>query len=183
MLVAIILGMGMPTTAAYAVAAAVIAPGLIRMGIEPLTAHFFIFYYAVMSAITPPVALAAYAGAAIAQSDPMKTSVESFKIGLAAFIVPFIFFFNDGLLMQGTWLDILHVFLTALIGIYLLSSAVQGWLFGRIGWALRLPVAGAAIAMISGGWISDAIGLGIMALAFAIQRGLLTPRNAARGLD
>ncbi|MGY6548611.1 MAG: TRAP transporter permease [Roseinatronobacter sp.] len=171
MLVAIILGMGMPTTAAYAVAAAVIAPGLIRMGIEPLTAHFFIFYYAVMSAITPPVALAAYAGAAIAQSDPMKTSVESFKIGLAAFIVPFIFFFNDGLLMQGDWGNIIHVFFTALLGIYLLASAVQGWLFGAISWPLRLLVGLAAIAMISGGWMSDLIGLGAAGLVYVLQRG------------
>ncbi|MDD7970764.1 TRAP transporter permease [Roseinatronobacter alkalisoli] len=183
MLVAIILGMGMPTTAAYAVAAAVIAPGLIRMGIEPLTAHFFIFYYAVMSAITPPVALAAYAGAAIAQSDPMRTSVESFKIGLAAFIVPFIFFFNDGLLMQGDWFNIIHVFFTALLGIYLLASAVQGWLFGDIGWPLRLVVGAAAIAMISGGWISDALGLGVAALVFFIQRGLITPKNVVKGHD
>ena len=183
MLVAIILGMGMPTTAAYAVAAAVIAPGLIRMGIEPLTAHFFIFYYAVMSAITPPVALAAYAGAAIAQSDPMKTSVESFKIGLAAFIVPFIFFFNDGLLMQGDWFNIIHVFFTALLGIYLLASAVQGWLFGVIGWPLRLIVGAAAIAMISGGWVSDAIGLGVAALVFFIQRRTATPNTVAEGHD
>ena len=183
MLVAIILGMGMPTTAAYAVAAAVIAPGLIRMGIEPLTAHFFIFYYAVMSAITPPVALAAYAGAAIAQSDPMRTSVESFKIGLAAFIVPFIFFFNDGLLMQGEWGNIIHVFFTALLGIYLLASSVQGWLFGVINWPLRLLVGAAAIGMISGGWISDLLGLGVAALVFFIQRGTLSPKNLARGAD
>ncbi len=183
MLVAIILGMGMPTTAAYAVAAAVIAPGLIRMGIEPLTAHFFIFYYAVMSAITPPVALAAYAGAAIAQSDPMRTSVESFKIGLAAFIVPFIFFFNDGLLMQGDWGNIIHVFFTALLGIYLLASSVQGWLFGVINWPLRVLVGAAAIGMISGGWISDLLGLSVAALVFFIQRGTLSPKNLARGAD
>ncbi len=179
MCVAIILGMGMPTTAAYAVAASVIAPGLIRMGIEPLTAHFFIFYYAVMSAITPPVALAAYAGAAIAQSDPMKTSVESFKIGLAAFIVPFIFFYNDGLLMQGDLGNIIHVFLTALLGIYLLASAVQGWLFGVINWPLRLLVGAAALAMISGGWVSDAIGLGVAALVFFYQRNLRARQTVA----
>ncbi len=183
MLVAIILGMGMPTTAAYAVAAAVIAPGLIRMGIEPLTAHFFIFYYAVMSAITPPVALAAYAGAAIAQSDPMRTSVESFKIGLAAFIVPFIFFFNDGLLMQGAWGNIIHVFFTALLGIYLLASAVQGWLFGVINWPMRIFVGLAAIAMISGGLISDLIGLSVAALVFFLQKGVLTPKNIVKGAD
>lgn len=124
MCVSIILGMGMPTTAAYAVAASVIEPGLVRMGIDPLTAHFFVFYFAVMSAITPPVALAAYAGSAIAQSDPMKTSVESFKIGLAAFVVPFMFFYSSALLMQGAWHEILHVVLTAALGIFLLASAV-----------------------------------------------------------
>ena len=83
MIVSIILGMGMPTTAAYAVAASVIAPGVINLGVAPLTAHLFIFYFAVMSAITPPVALAAYAGSALARSDPIRTSVESFRIGLA----------------------------------------------------------------------------------------------------
>ena len=88
MLIYLILGMGMPTTAAYAVAASVIAPGVINLGVAPLTAHLFIFYFAVMSAITPPVALAAYAGSALAGSDPIRTSVESFKIGLAAFVVP-----------------------------------------------------------------------------------------------
>ncbi|MCC5992370.1 MAG: TRAP transporter fused permease subunit [Rhodobacteraceae bacterium] len=172
MCVAIILGMGMPTTAAYAVAASVIAPGLIRMGIEPLTAHFFIFYYAVMSAITPPVALAAYAGAAIAQSDPMKTSVEAFKIGLAAFVVPFMFFYSSSLLMQGEPLEIIHVFITAALGIYLLASAVQGWLFGTIGWPLRVIVGAAALAMIAGGWTSDLIGLSVAGAVFLFQRWL-----------
>lgn len=183
MLVAIILGMGMPTTAAYAVAAAVIAPGLIRMGIEPLTAHFFIFYYAVMSAITPPVALAAYAGAAIAQSDPMRTSVESFKIGLAAFVVPFMFFYSAPMLMQGHWLDILHVFVTALFGIYLMTSAVQGWLFGPLNRPLRIVTLAGALGMIAGGWTSDIVGLAVAGLVFVIQKGLLTPKSAARGLD
>lgn len=183
MLVAIILGMGMPTTAAYAVAAAVIAPGLIRMGIEPLTAHFFIFYYAVISAITPPVALAAYAGAAIAQSDPMKTSVESFRFGLAAFIVPFMFFFSSEMLMQGEWIDIARVFATALFGIYLMASAVQGWMWGRLSWPLRAVTLVAALAMIEGGMVTDLVGLGAAALVLAIQRGLLSPRNASRGLD
>jgi TRAP transporter 4TM/12TM fusion protein len=183
MLVAIILGMGMPTTAAYAVAAAVIAPGLIRMGIEPLTAHFFIFYYAVISAITPPVALAAYAGAAIAQSDPMKTSVESFRFGLAAFIVPYMFFFSSEMLMQGEWIDIARVFVTALFGIFLLASAIQGWLFGRMGWALRLLTLIGALGMIEGGLLTDLIGLGIASLVLVIQKGYLSPRNASRGVD
>lgn len=183
MCVAIILGMGMPTTAAYAVAASVIAPGLIRLGIEPLTAHFFIFYYAVMSAITPPVALAAYAGAAIAQSDPMRTSVESFKIGLAAFVVPFMFFYSSTLLMQGNWLNVAYDFATACFGIYLLASAIQGWMFGRMNVALRVLVGVAAQAMISSGWLTDAVGLAVAVAVFLIQKRLVTPQTLARGAD
>ncbi|MBN8294222.1 TRAP transporter fused permease subunit [Rhodobacter sp. NTK016B] len=183
MLVAIILGMGMPTTAAYAVAAAVIAPGLIRMGVDPLTAHFFIFYYAVISAITPPVALAAYAGAAIAQSDPMRTSVESFKFGLAAFVVPFMFFYSSEMLMQGEWLDILHVFVSALFGIYMMASAVQGWMWGRLNPALRVLTLVGALGMIAGGWMSDLGGLAIAVIVIGIQRGFLNSRNVARGVD
>ena len=183
MVVSIILGMGMPTTAAYAVAASVIGPGLVQLGIQPLMAHFFIFYFAVMSAITPPVALAAYAGAAIAQSDPMRTSVESFKIGLAAFIVPFMFFASPALLMQGTWPEIAHVFISASFGIYLLSAAVQAWYFGHLNWVLRIVLGLAAMAMIDGGWLTDAIGLATAAGVYLLQKKMITPGSAARGLD
>ena len=183
MIVSIILGMGMPTTAAYAVAASVIAPGLITMGIDTLTAHFFIFYFAVMSAITPPVALAAYAGAAIAQSDPMRTSVESFKMGLAAFVVPFMFFSSPELLMQGETLDIIHVVIGALIGVYLLSSAVQGWFFGHLNLVLRAVLTVAALSMIDSGYLTDAIGVGVALLVWAYQTKLVKPGNIARGLD
>ena len=183
MVVSIILGMGMPTTAAYAVAASVIAPGLIQMGIEPLLAHFFIFYFAVMSAITPPVALAAYAGAAIAQSDPMKTSVESFKIGLAAFVVPFMFFASPALLMQGTWPEIIHVAASASFGIYLLSAAVQAWFFGHLNMAFRLLLGGAAMAMIDGGWLTDVVGLAAAAAVWLVQKRLVTRDMLAKGSD
>ncbi len=183
MLVAIVLGMGMPTTAAYAVAASVIAPGLVQMGIPVLTAHFFIFYFAVMSAITPPVALAAYAGAAIAQSDPMRTSVESFKMGLAAFVVPFMFFTSPALLMQGTAFEIAHVFISAAFGIYLLSSTVQGWFFGLISWPLRLVLLVAALAMIDGGWLTDGVGLAAGLLVWALQKRLVTPTTLSHGAD
>jgi TRAP transporter 4TM/12TM fusion protein len=183
MLVSIVLGMGMPTTAAYAVAASVIGPGLIQLGIPPLTAHFFIFYYAVMSAITPPVALAAYAGAAIAQSDPMRTSVESFRIGLAAFVVPFMFFASPAMLMQGHWFDVLHVFVSAAFGIYLLAAAVQGWFFGPLAVWARAMLTAAALAMIEGGWLTDAIGLAAGLLIWAAQRRLVKPEHLARGAD
>lgn len=183
MIVSIILGMGMPTTAAYAVAASVIAPGLIQMGIEPLTAHFFIFYFAVMSAITPPVALAAYAGAAIAQSDPMKTSVESFRLGLAAFIVPFMFFTSPAMLMQGSWAEVIHVLITASIGIYMLSAAVQGWYFGALSVPLRVVLLVAALLMITAGWVTDAIGLGTGLMIWLVQKRIVRPGTLARGSD
>ncbi len=183
MCVSIILGMGMPTTAAYAVAASIIAPGLVQLGIEPLIAHLFVFYYAVMSAITPPVALAAYAGAALARSDPMKTSVESFVIGLAAFIVPFMFFYSPALLMIGEWTEIVHVLVTAALGIYLLAAGVQGWLLGPLNVGLRVLLLGGALSMIAGGWVSDGIGLGILVLTLLIQKRLITHKSLARGAD
>ncbi|RJE81399.1 TRAP transporter permease [Paracoccus sp. JM45] len=181
MCISIILGMGMPTTAAYAVAAAVVAPGLIQLGVPVLVAHFFVFYYAVMSAITPPVALAAYAGAGLAGSDPMKTSVEAFKLGLAAFIVPFMFFSSHELLMQGETLDIIHATLTALLGMFLLSAGVIGYFFGHAAGWMRIVLIVAALSMISVGWVSDVAGLVVAVALFLWQRKAVTPAALAKG--
>ncbi|WP_223274948.1 TRAP transporter fused permease subunit [Tateyamaria sp. syn59] len=164
MMISVILGMGMPTTAAYAVAASVVAPGLIEIGITPLISHFFVFYFAVVSAITPPVALAAYAGAAIAGSEPMRTSVTSFKVGLAAFIVPFMFFYSPGLLMEAPWYVSVQNLLTALIGVYMLAGAVQGWFMGAAGPLIRIILLVGAICMISGDWRTDLLGIAIAGL-------------------
>ncbi|HLT78317.1 MAG TPA: TRAP transporter permease [Ferrovibrio sp.] len=161
MAIAVVLGMGMPTTAAYAVAASVVAPGLVKLGISPLVAHMFVFYYAVLSAITPPVALAGYAGAAIAGSDPMKTSVTSFIYGLAAFIVPFMFFYSPALLAQGDWVQIVHYGATACIGVYLLAGALQSWYFGRIATPLRVVLFAGSLLLIYGGVMTDLAGLAI----------------------
>ena len=181
MCISIILGMGMPTTAAYAVAAAVVAPGLIALGVPVLVAHFFVFYYAVMSAITPPVALAAYAGAALSGSDPMKTSVEAFRLGLAAFIVPFMFFGSHELLMQGEWIDIIHATATALLGMFLLSAGVIGYYFGHASMVVRLVLIGAALSMIAVGWVTDLIGLSVAAALFVWQRRMVTPATLTHG--
>lgn len=169
MMISILLGMGMPTTAAYAVAASVIAPGLQQIGIDPLIAHFFVFYYAVISAITPPVALASYAAAAIANTDPLKTSLTSFKFGLAAFVVPFMFFYSPAILMQGNWLEITRVVITASIGIYLLSAAVQAWMFGALSKPLRLISLVAGLTMLAGGITTDLIGILLGALVMGYQ--------------
>ncbi|WP_280554468.1 TRAP transporter permease [Halomonas sp. 25-S5] len=177
MCISILLGMGMPTTAAYAVAASVVAPGLINIGIQPLVAHFFVFYFAVVSAITPPVALASYAAAGISGDNAMGTSVASFKIGLAAFIVPFMFFYSPAMLMEGSWMQILRVGVTATLGIVLLSATVQAWFFGPVKTWQRLVMLLGALFMIYGGIYSDIAGLAIGALMFMMQRG----RHGGRG--
>ncbi len=128
MVVAIVLGMGVPTTAAYAIAAAVVAPGLIRMGVMPLVAHMFIFYFAILSAITPPVALASFAAASMAQADMWRTSMIALKLGLATFIVPFMFWLSPALLAQGSLADILPAFFAAAFGVFLLACATEGWM-------------------------------------------------------
>lgn len=171
MCISILLGMGMPTTAAYAVAASVVAPGLIQLGIPALTAHFFVFYFAVVSAITPPVALASYAAAGISGANPMATSVASFKIGISAFIVPFMFFYNSALLMDGTWLEVLRAAATAIFGVFLLSSGVQGWwAANRAGWPIRIGLIIVALFMIEGGLVSDLIGIGGAVGLFLVSR-------------
>ena len=180
MMISILLGMGMPTTAAYAVAASVIAPGLQQIGIEPLVAHFFVFYYAVISSITPPVALAAYAAAAIANTDPLKTSLTSFKFGLAAFVVPFIFFYSPAILMQGDWLDVVRVVITGSAGIYLLSAAVQAWLLSSLNWALRAIALIAGLTMLAGGITTDLIGiaLGLLVIGYQVRVSKRPPQTA-----
>ena len=173
MCIAILLGMGMPTTAAYAVAASVVAPGLVELGIQPLTAHFFVFYFAVVSAITPPVALASYAAAGISGANPMETSVASFKIGISAFIVPFMFFYNSAILMDGTWLEVIRAGATAIFGVYLLSSGVQGWFMGdKTAWFMRVGLIITALLMIAGGIWTDIAGIAGFAGLFFVQKVL-----------
>ncbi len=171
MCISILLGMGMPTTAAYAVAASVVAPGLVQLGIPQLTAHFFVFYFAVVSAITPPVALASYAAAGISGANPMATSVASFKIGMSAFIVPFMFFYNGALLMEGAWVEIIRAGITAVVGVYLLSAGIQGWFIGgRIAWFVRAGLIAAALLMIEGGLVTDLLGIALAAALWFVQK-------------
>ncbi len=171
-LVALILGMGMPTTAAYAIAAAVIAPGVIKMDVPPLVAHMFIFYFAVISAITPPVALASFAAAGMAQSDPWRTSWVALKMGLATFIVPFMFFFSPVLLMQGSWPEIVQAGVTASIGVAFLAAGTEGWAKGALALPLRAVMVAAALLCIHPGTITDAVGivLGVAVYAYQILR-------------
>lgn len=167
----ILLGMGMPTTAAYAVAASVIAPGLVNMGLEPLIAHMFVFYYAVMSAVTPPVALAAFAAAGIAGTNPMKTGVTAFKLALAAYIVPFMFFFSPELLLEdGTAMTIMLAVVSAIVGVYFLAAAVQGWFYkNAAAWYTRVILFAAALLFMLSGWQTDLVAVALVILCLIIQ--------------
>jgi len=171
MLVAIVLGMGVPTTAAYAIAGAVVAPGLIRIGVPPLSAHMFIFYFAILSAITPPVALASFAAASMARADMWRTSVISVKLGLATFIVPYMFWISPSLLAQGALPAILQAFATAAIGVWLLACATEGWMRnGPLPLPMRLlSAAGGLMLMVPEGY-TDLAGLAVAVGLFLWQQ-------------
>ncbi|MBT55597.1 MAG: C4-dicarboxylate ABC transporter permease [Mameliella sp.] len=164
MMISIILGMGMPTTAAYAIAASVVAPGLQQLGVPALSAHMFVFYYAVISAITPPVAIAAFAASALSGGQPWATSLKAVRFGVAAFIVPFLFYYYPQILLEGETVNIIRVFATSALGILVLAFASEGWLFGKIGTALRVVLVVIAFVMIFGGHVTDIIGFGLAGL-------------------
>jgi len=171
MVVAIILGMGVPTTAAYAIAAAVVAPGLTRLGVAPLVAHMFIFYFAVLSAITPPVALASFAAASLAGADMWRTSVIAVKMGLATFIVPFMFWLSPALLAEGTPVGVAQAFCTAGIGVWLLACATEGWMWnGRLALPLRVLAAGGGLCLMVPEAYTDLFGLAVAAGLLLWQR-------------
>lgn len=171
MVIALILGMGMPTTAAYAVAASVVAPGLSRLGIPPLVAHMFIFYYAVISAITPPVALASFAAAGMAGADPWRTSWIAMKLGFATLIVPFMFVYGPELLMRGDWQHIVLVGTSAMVGVFVLASSTEGWLAGGLApmW-MRAVLFVCAFFLILPEYVTSVIGAAGFAALWAFQR-------------
>lgn len=159
MVASIILGMGMPTTVVYILLAALVAPALIGMGIEPISAHFFFFYFGVLAAITPPVALASYAAASLAGSPPDKTGWTAFRMALPSFVVPFFFAMNPALLMQGSFFEIVHSGFTAGIGIWLFSITVMGTFNGKMPWWGRLVLLAGSVLLMVGGWSTDLAGL------------------------
>ncbi|WP_207536657.1 TRAP transporter permease [Sabulicella rubraurantiaca] len=162
MVVAVILGMGVPTTAAYAIAGAVVAPGLIRIGVEPLVAHMFIFYFAVLSSITPPVALASFAAASMAGADMWRTSVIAVKLSLATFIVPYLFWMSPALLAQGPLLLILVAFATACCGVFLLACATEGWMWnGPLALPLRFVSGAAGLLLMVPEVVTDVTGIAV----------------------
>ena len=171
MLCCIVLGMGVPTTANYCIMAATCAPILITLEVSPIAAHFFVFYFGIVADITPPVALAAYAGSAIAKADPMKTGFNATKLAIAAFIVPYIFAMNPAMLfIDTTAFDVVQIAVSSVAGLFGVAAALNGFLYRPINPLFRILLVGGGLCMMIPGTVTDLIGVVIVAAIIVFQR-------------
>jgi TRAP transporter 4TM/12TM fusion protein len=169
MVISLILGMGLPTTAAYIICAAVVAPSLIKLNISPIAAHLFVFYFSCISAITPPVAVAAYVGAGIARANPLKVGFTACRLGLAAFIVPYMFIYGPALLMKGDFVSVLGAVISGLVGVMLLAACSERWLLGQpTSWAQTVLLLTAALFLIKPGLATDLAGFGLLGVVIVL---------------
>ena len=170
MLCCIVLGMGVPTTANYCIMASTCAPILIQIGIPAMAAHFFVFYFGIVADITPPVALAAYAGSAIARSKPMKTALNATKLAIAAFVVPYVFALNPAMLLIDTNpLEVIQVIITSVVGIVAIAAGLEGYLEGSLMIVFRIVLIAAGLLLLVPGTLTDVIGIGVVALVMVFQ--------------
>ncbi len=170
MLCCIVLGMGVPTTANYCIMASTCAPILIQLGVPQIAAHFFVFYFGIVADITPPVALAAYAGSAIAKAPPMKTALNATKLAIAAFVVPYILAMNPAMvLVDTTALEVAQVAVTSVVGIVALGVGLEGYMKGEVPWVLRIVALAAGLFLIYPGTVSDLVGLAVVVGIFVFQ--------------
>lgn len=170
MVTAIILGMGLPTTAAYLILATVVAPALSNMGVPMLTAHLFVFFYGCVSTITPPVALASYVAAGIAGADINKVGWTAFFYGITCYILPFMFFLGPGLMLEGAWGEILLAVISGFLGVFCIAVFVIGYLKTTLALWQRAVMAVSGVALLHQGVVTDAIGLGLFLLVFLVDR-------------
>ena len=169
MIISLILGMGLPTTAAYIICAAIVAPSLIKLGLNPLASHLFVFYFSCISEITPPVGVAYYVAAGIARANPTKVGLTACRLGLAAFIVPYMFVFGPSLLLKGELYMILWTIISAIIGVIALAAGVERWFMGRTtSWLQTGLLLAAALLLIKPGLTTDLVGFGLLAIVFIL---------------
>ena len=161
MLASLVLGMGLTTTAVYITLAALVIPAIVQMGVAPMAGHLFAFYFGLVSAITPPVALASFAAAGIAGSNPMQTGVHSFRLGIAKYILPFVFVFAPGMVFVGTWNEIVLSIVGGFAGIYALTITTEGWLMSRVNWGVRIMAAICALFFFVPGLKTTVLGLNL----------------------
>jgi len=173
MVAAIIMGMGLPPTAVYIIMAALTVPALTAMGITNMAAHFFVFYFSCVGAITPPVALAAYSASAVAHTDPMKTGWTAFRMGLVAYIIPFLFAFNPVLLLQGGSLpDTVLALTTATLGVFFFTFASEGYFKGYLHPLIRILFVAGSLSLMVPGLVTDLFGIGLIAAGILLRRAL-----------
>ena len=170
MLSSLILGMGLPTAAAYILVATLAAPALVNLGVDLLAAHMFVFYSALLSAITPPVALAAFAAAAISGENPMRIAIVSVKFGIVAFVIPYVFVMDIRLLGVGEFSTLIVPVGSAALGVIALACAAQGWLVGTLGRVLRIALFAGAMMLIFPGMMTNIAGLVVLAGIYAFQK-------------
>ena len=170
MVTCMILGMGLPSIPAYLITATMAAPALVKLGIPPLAAHMFVFYFAMFANITPPVALASFAAAGLSGGDPMKTGLQSVKLSLAGFIVPYMFIYNSALLLIDTTpLIAIRVTITAIVGVCMIGMATEGYFLTEMKWLLRLLSFAGALLLITANVWQDAIGLTFLVVVLLFQ--------------
>lgn len=169
MVSALILGMGMTTTSVYIILSVLVSPALVAMGVKPLAAHLFVFYFGILSAITPPVATASYAAASVAGDDPMKLGWVAWRIGLSGYILPFIFIYSPELLMDGSAFGIAGATVSSVIGIYALSAAIEGFYKYPVILPFRILLFAGALLMIVSGIVTDLVGLAIVLFVMVPQ--------------
>ena len=174
MLACIILGMGVPTTANYVIMATITAPIVVKLGVDLLAAHMFVFYFGIVADITPPVALAAYAGSAIAKSNPMKTGVTATRIAIAAFIVPYVFAFSPEMLLLGAPVHrAVQIAVTSFIGMYGVAVGMEGFMQTKLNWPQRLFCIACGLMLIDTGVLTDIVGItGIAVMTFLQRRAV-----------
>jgi len=168
--ICIVLGLGLPTTAAYVITAAVAVPIMSRVGIDPLAAHLFVFYFAILSAITPPIAGASFAAATIAKAPIMKTCFESVRLGIVAYIIPFFFIFDTSLIGQGSWYQVLLAIITSVAGCIFLAMSIQGVTFmgHTVNVIVRILWVAGALMLIDPNWLTNLYGIGLLVLGLFI---------------
>ncbi|MFW6052696.1 MAG: TRAP transporter large permease subunit [Desulfosalsimonas sp.] len=170
MVISIVLGMGLPPVVSYIVLAALEVPILVEMGVHPIAAHMFIFYFCALSLITPPICTTAFTAAAIAGSRPMKTGLEAVRFGIVLYTLPYLFVYNPALLMHGSLAQIIYVFIIAGIGVYALAIAAQGFFLLRIGWIKRLLFLASSIMVFWPSYWVTCAGLVLLVAMLAIEK-------------
>ncbi|MGD8563544.1 MAG: TRAP transporter permease [Desulfarculaceae bacterium] len=158
MFASLILGMGLTTTAVYITLAALVIPAIVKMGVVEMSAHLFAFYFGLVSAITPPVALASFAAAGIAGSNPMQTGFHSCRLGIAKYILPFVFIYNPAMVFEGNWIQIVTAVAGGFAGIYALTVTTEGWMLQKVGWIMRIIMAAVAVMLFHPDLITDLVG-------------------------